>query len=154
MSKVAWIGLGVMGYPMAGHLRERGGHDVTVFNRTRDKAEHWAAEFGGSIAESPAIAALKVRIMSFFALGNDDHLRGCDAGTGRAPSRRLRNGAIAIDHTTASATIARELHARPKEKGAGFLDAPVSGGQAGAENGTLTDHGRRRSRQPSTRPSR
>ncbi len=136
MSKVAWIGLGVMGYPMAGHVRERGGHDVTVFNRTREKAERWVAEFGGSVAESPAIAALNANYV-VFCVGNDDHLRTVTQGPDGAFST-LQNGAIAIDHTTASAAIARELHGAAEERGAGFLDAPVSGGQSGAEHGTLT----------------
>jgi 3-hydroxyisobutyrate dehydrogenase len=135
MSKVAWIGLGVMGYRMAGHLR-KSGHDVTVFNRTRDKAERWASEFGGSVAESPAIAALNAHY-AVFCVGNDEHLRSVTQGPDGAFST-LRNGSIAIDHTTASATIARELYAAAKERGASFLDAPVSGGQSGAENGTLT----------------
>lgn len=136
MSKVAWIGLGVMGYPMAGHLRERGGHELVVFNRTREKADRWVAEYGGSVAESPAKAAEYASFV-FFCVGNDEHLREVTLGPDGAFAT-LRNGAIAIDHTTASASIARELHGAAKAKGAGFLDAPVSGGQSGAENGTLT----------------
>jgi 3-hydroxyisobutyrate dehydrogenase len=136
MSKVAWIGLGVMGHPMAGHVRERGGNEVVVFNRTRAKAERWAAEFGGTVAESPAIAAQNASFV-VFCVGNDAHLREVTLGPEGAFAT-LKKGAIAIDHTTASASIARELYAKAKSKGAGFLDAPVSGGQTGAENGTLT----------------
>jgi 3-hydroxyisobutyrate dehydrogenase-like beta-hydroxyacid dehydrogenase len=136
MSKVAWIGLGVMGYPMAGHLRKRGGHDVTVFNRTRERAERWAEEFGGTVAPSPAAAAEDADFV-FFCVGNDDHLRAVTLGPDGA-FKTLRKQAVAVDHTTASATIARELHAAAVARGAGFLDAPVSGGQSGAENGTLT----------------
>ena len=136
MSKVAWIGLGVMGYPMAGHVRRRGGHEVVVFNRTREKAERWVAEFGGALAETPAIAAINADYV-VFCVGNDEHLRAITRGIDGAFTT-LQKGAIAIDHTTASATIARELFAAAKERGAGFLDAPVSGGQSGAENGTLT----------------
>jgi 3-hydroxyisobutyrate dehydrogenase-like beta-hydroxyacid dehydrogenase len=121
---------------MAGHVRERGGHDVVVFNRTRAKSEHWAAEFGGTIAPSPAIAAQNADYV-VFCVGNDAHLREVTGGHDGA-LRALKRGAIAIDHTTASASIARELHAAAKERGAGFLDAPVSGGQSGAESGTLT----------------
>ena len=136
MSKVAWIGLGVMGYPMAGHLKTRGGHDVTVFNRTRAKAEAFIAQFGGRLAATPAEAADGADFV-FTCVGNDQHLREVTLGSNGAFAS-LKPGAIAVDHTTASATIARELHATAKARGAGFLDAPVSGGQAGAENGTLT----------------
>jgi 3-hydroxyisobutyrate dehydrogenase-like beta-hydroxyacid dehydrogenase len=136
MSKVAWIGLGVMGYPMAGHLRTRGGHEVTVFNRTRATATRWADAFGGAVADSPAEAARDADFI-FTCVGNDAHLRDVRLGAGGAFSG-LKSGAIAIDHTTASASIARELHAAAKERRAGFLDAPVSGGQSGAESGTLT----------------
>jgi 3-hydroxyisobutyrate dehydrogenase len=136
MSKVASIGLGVMGYPMAGHLATRGGHDVTVFNRTRAKAEAFVAEFGGRLAATPAEAARGADFV-FTCVGNDQHLREVTIGSNGAFAL-LKPGAIAVDHTTASATIARELHATAKARGAGFLDAPVSGGQAGAQNGTLT----------------
>ena len=136
MSKVAWIGLGVMGYPMAGHVRERGAHEIAVFNRTRAKAEHWVVEFGGMVADSPAMAAQDAGFV-VFCVGNDEHLREVTLGPDGA-FKTLKEGAIAIDHTTASAKIARELYAAAKERGAGFLDAPVSGGQSGAENGTLT----------------
>jgi 3-hydroxyisobutyrate dehydrogenase-like beta-hydroxyacid dehydrogenase len=136
MSKVAWIGLGVMGYPMAGHLKTRGHHDVVVFNRTSAKAEAWVAEFGGKLAPTPAAAAQDADFI-FTCVGNDNDLRAVTLGPDGAFST-LKPGAVAIDNTTASAEIARELHAAAKSKGAGFLDAPVSGGQSGAENGTLT----------------
>jgi len=136
MSKVAWIGLGVMGYPMAGHLKMRGHHDVVVFNRTRKRAEAWVAEFGGTAARTPAAAARDADFI-FTCVGNDDDLRQVTLGPDGAFSA-LKQGAVAIDNTTASAEIARELHAAAKERRAGFLDAPVSGGQSGAEGGTLT----------------
>jgi len=136
MSKVAWIGLGVMGFPMAGHLTTRGGHDVVVFNRTRAKAEAFVARFGGKAAGSPAEAADGADFV-FTCVGNDDDLRAVTLGADGAFAA-LGQGAVFIDHTTASATIARELHAAAGEHGAGALDAPVSGGQSGAENGTLT----------------
>jgi len=136
MSKVAWIGLGVMGYPMAGHLKMRGHHDVVVFNRTHKRAEAWVAEFGGTAAHTPAAAARDADFI-FTCVGNDDDLRQVTLGPDGAFSA-LKQGAVAIDNTTASAEIARELHAAAKERHAGFLDAPVSGGQSGAEGGTLT----------------
>jgi 3-hydroxyisobutyrate dehydrogenase len=136
MSKVAWIGLGVMGFPMAGHLRTRGNHDVVVFNRTRKKAEDWFARFGGRLAETPAAAATGADFV-FTCVGNDDDLRAVTLGPD-GTFAALRPGVVYVDHTTASATIARELHAAAKARGAGALDAPVSGGQSGAENGTLT----------------
>jgi len=136
MSKIAWIGLGVMGYPMAGHLKTRGGHDVTVYNRTRNRADAWVAQFGGRAAATPAEAAREAELV-FACVGNDQDLRQVTLGQGGAFAA-LKPGAVFIDNTTASATIARELHTAAKSKGAGFLDAPVSGGQAGAENGTLT----------------
>ena len=136
MSKVAWIGLGVMGYAMAGHLKMRGHHDVVVFNRTRKRAEAWVAEFGGTAARTPAAAARDADFI-FTCVGNDDDLREVTLGPDGAFSA-LKQGAVAIDNTTASAEIARELHAAAKERRAGFLDAPVSGGQSGAEGGTLT----------------
>ena len=136
MSKVAWIGLGVMGYPMAGHLKTRGHHDVVVFNRTSAKAEAWVAEFGGRLAPTPAAAAQDADLV-FTCVGNDNDLRAVTLGP-EGTFSPLKPGAVAIDNTTASAEIARELHAAAKSKGAGFLDAPVSGGQSGAENGTLT----------------
>ncbi len=136
MSKVAWIGLGVMGFPMAGHLKTRGGHDVVVFNRTRAKAEAWVAQFGGRLAATPAEAAEGAAFV-FTCVGNDHDLREVTLGRNGAFGA-LGHGAIFVDHTTASATIARELHDAAKTRGAGALDAPVSGGQSGAENGTLT----------------
>lgn len=136
MSKVAWIGLGVMGYPMAGHIRRKGGHDVTVYNRSGAKAEKWVAEFGGKAAATPAEAADGADFV-FACVGNDDDLRAVTTGTNGAFAA-LKSGAIFIDNTTASADVARDLHDAAKAKGAAFLDAPVSGGQAGAENGVLT----------------
>ena len=136
MSKVAWIGLGVMGYPMAGHIREKGGHDLIVYNRTAAKAQKWADQYGGETATTPAEAAKDANIV-FICVGNDDDLRQVTTGTDGAFSA-LKDGAIVVDCTTASANVARELYAVAKDKGAGFLDAPVSGGQAGAENGKLT----------------
>jgi len=136
MSKVAWIGLGVMGFPMAGHLKTRGGHDVVVFNRTRAKADAFLAQFGGRLAATPAEAAEGADFV-FTCVGNDDDLRAVTLGRNGA-FEALGIGAIFIDHTTASARIARELHAAATERGASALDAPVSGGQSGAENGTLS----------------
>ncbi|MEE9313691.1 MAG: NAD(P)-dependent oxidoreductase [Rhizobiaceae bacterium] len=136
MANVAFIGLGVMGYPMAGYLKNKGNHDVTVFNRTQSKAEKWAAEYGGKFAATPADAAKDADFI-FCCVGNDDDLRSVTTGENGA-FHTIKAGAIFIDNTTASATIARELAAVAKEKGFGFLDAPVSGGQAGAENGVLT----------------
>jgi 3-hydroxyisobutyrate dehydrogenase len=135
MIKVAWIGLGVMGYPMAGHIN-RNGHDVTVFNRTRQKAEKWVSEHGGVHAATPAEAAAEADFV-FTCVGNDEDLRSVTLGADGF-YRWMKPGAIHVDHTTASAEIARELHEVAKSSGAGALDAPVSGGQAGAENGTLT----------------
>jgi 3-hydroxyisobutyrate dehydrogenase len=136
MSKVAWIGLGVMGFPMAGHLKTRGHHDVVVFNRTRAKADAFLAQFGGAIASTAAEAAQGAAFV-FTCVGDDDDLREVTLGRDGAFGA-LGNGAIFVDHTTASARIARELHAAATERGANALDAPVSGGQSGAENGTLT----------------
>lgn len=136
MSKVAWIGLGVMGYPMAGHIREKGGFDLVVYNRTAAKADKWAGQYGGETAATPAEAARDADFV-FICVGNDTDLRAVTLGPDGAFSA-LKNGAIITDNTTASADIARELYAAAKDKGAGFLDAPVSGGQAGAENGALT----------------
>ncbi|HZP09703.1 NAD(P)-dependent oxidoreductase [Methyloceanibacter sp.] len=136
MSKIAFIGLGVMGFPMAGHLKTRGGHDVVVFNRTRKKAEDWVARFGGRLAATPAEAADGAEFV-FTCVGNDEDLRSVTLGP-QGAFRSLGKGAVHIDHTTASAKIARELHAAAKALGAGALDAPVSGGQSGAESGTLT----------------
>lgn len=136
MAKVAFIGLGVMGYPMAGHLKSKGGHDVSVFNRTAAKAEKWASEFGGTAAARPAEAAKDCDFV-FCCVGNDDDLRSVTTGIGGA-FETVKSGAVFIDNTTASAEVARELRAAADAKGFGFLDAPVSGGQAGAENGALT----------------
>jgi 3-hydroxyisobutyrate dehydrogenase len=136
MAKVAFIGLGVMGYPMAGHLKVRGGHDVTVYNRTAAKAEQWATAFGGRTAATPAEAA-KDQDFVFACVGNDDDLRSVTTDENGA-FETLGSGAIFIDNTTASAEVARELYSAARAKGAHFIDAPVSGGQAGAENGVLT----------------
>ncbi|MEQ8283222.1 MAG: NAD(P)-dependent oxidoreductase [Parvibaculum sp.] len=135
MGKVAFLGLGVMGYPMAGHLR-KAGHDVTVYNRTAAKAARWTDEHGGASAATPKDAARDAEIV-FACVGNDDDLRQVTCGSDGAFDGMAR-GAVFVDHTTASATIARELHALAATKGIGFVDAPVSGGQAGAENGVLT----------------
>ena len=136
MSKVAWIGLGVMGFPMAGHIRTKGRHDLTVYNRTAAKAEEWMGKFGGRTAVTPAEAAKDADFV-FCCVGNDEDLRSVTTGQNGA-FQTLRPGAVFIDNTTASADVARELYAVAKAKGAAFLDAPVSGGQAGAENGLLT----------------
>jgi 3-hydroxyisobutyrate dehydrogenase len=135
MSKIAWIGLGTMGFPMAGHLKTRG-HDVTVFNRTRAKAEAWAARFGGKAVPTPAEAAQGADFV-FTCVGNDDDLHAVTLGPDGVFAT-LGQGAVFVDHTTASAKIARELYDAAKQQGASALDAPVSGGQSGAENGTLT----------------
>jgi len=136
MSKVAWIGLGVMGYPMAGYIREKGDHDLVVYNRTTAKADKWAEQYGGETAATPAEAARDADFV-FICVGNDDDLRDVTLGPDGAFTT-LKEGAIAVDNTTASADIARELYQAAQDKSAGFLDAPVSGGQAGAENGVLT----------------
>lgn len=136
MSKIAWIGLGVMGFPMAGHIRTKGGGDLTVYNRTAAKADEWVAKFGGRTAATPAEAARDADFI-FSCVGNDDDLRAVTTGPAGA-FEALKSGAVFIDNTTASADVARELYAAAQAKGAGFLDAPVSGGQAGAENGALT----------------
>jgi 3-hydroxyisobutyrate dehydrogenase len=136
MAKVAFLGLGVMGYPMAGHLKVRGGHEMTVYNRTAAKAEQWAAEFGGRVAATPAEAA-KGQDFVFSCVGNDEDLRSVTTGKNGA-FEAIAAGAVFIDNTTASAEVARELYAAARAKDAHFIDAPVSGGQAGAENGVLT----------------
>ena len=136
MAKVAWIGLGVMGYPMAGHIRKKGGHDLTVYNRNSAKAEAWAKQHGGKAAPTPAEAAKDADFV-FCCVGNDNDVREVTLGP-KGAFNGMRKGAIFIDNTTASANIARELYAAAKDKGFDFLDAPVSGGQAGAENGVLT----------------
>ncbi len=133
--KLAFLGLGVMGYPMAGHLA-RAGHQVTVFNRTAPKAAKWVEAFGGTRAATPAAAARGAEIV-LMCVGNDDDVRAVIVGADGALSG-MAAGAILVDHTTASAQVAREMHAAAAAKGVAFLDAPVSGGQAGAENGKLT----------------
>ncbi|MFN4355278.1 NAD(P)-dependent oxidoreductase [Parvibaculum sp.] len=135
MSRVAFIGLGVMGFPMAGHLAGAG-HDVTVFNRTAVKAEAWMKAHGGASAATPKAAANGAEII-FACVGNDDDLREVTVGPDGA-FHGMGAGAIFVDHTTASAAVARELHAAAAARGIAFIDAPVSGGQAGAENGVLT----------------
>jgi len=136
MAKVAFLGLGVMGFPMAGHLRAKGGHDVTVYNRTAAKAEQWVAKYGGKSAKTPKEAAAGQDFV-MACLGNDNDLREVMLGQNGAFAGTAK-GAVLVDHTTASAEIARELHAEAKKHGFDFIDAPVSGGQAGAENGVLT----------------
>jgi 3-hydroxyisobutyrate dehydrogenase len=135
MAKVAFLGLGVMGYPMARHLKSKG-HEVTVYNRTTEKAQKWASENGGRVGKTPREAAEGQEIV-FSCVGNDDDLRQVVVGQDGA-LEGMKSGALFVDHTTASAAVARELHGKAKEKGIGFVDAPVSGGQAGAENGVLT----------------
>jgi len=135
MAKVAFLGLGVMGYPMAGHLLKKGGHDVTVYNRTAAKAQQWAKEYGGKHATTPRDAAKDCDFV-MMCVGNDDDVRSVVYGDNGGLAG-MKKGAILVDHTTASATVAREVHAKAKEKGIGFVDAPVSGGQAGAVNGQL-----------------
>jgi 3-hydroxyisobutyrate dehydrogenase-like beta-hydroxyacid dehydrogenase len=134
--RAAWIGLGVMGYPMAGHLVTRGSVDMTVYNRTGAKAAKWVETFTGRAAVTPAAAAKDADVV-FACVGNDDDLRQVTIGSDGA-FNSMKPGALFIDHTTASASVARELHAAAKARGLGFVDAPVSGGQAGAENGMLT----------------
>ena len=135
LSKIAFLGLGVMGFPMAGHLR-REGHDVIVYNRTPATAAKWIGIYGGSNASTPREAS-EARDFVFACVGNDDDLRAVTLGESGAFAG-ITAGAVFVDHTTASATIARELDREAKSQGFGFIDAPVSGGQAGAENGQLT----------------
>src|SRR3954470_5742150 len=135
MVKAAFLGLGVMGYPMARHLKTKG-HEVTVYNRTIAKAEKWVSEQGGKLAKTPRAAAGGQDIV-FACVGNDNDLREVTLGPDGA-FRGMGKGSVFVDHTTASAEIARELHTQGKERGFDFIDAPVSGGQAGAENGILT----------------
>jgi len=134
MAKVAFLGMGVMGYPMAGHLKAKG-HEVTVYNRTTAKAEAWAQEHGGAFAESPAEASKGCDFV-MACVGNDDDLRSVVYGDAGALAT-MKDGAIFVDHTTASANVAREIAEKAAAQGVGFVDAPVSGGQAGAENGQL-----------------
>jgi 3-hydroxyisobutyrate dehydrogenase len=136
MAKVAFLGLGVMGYPMAGHLKSKGGHEVTVYNRTAAKAEKWVAQFGGKSAATPKAAA-EGQDFVMACVGNDNDLREVTLGANGA-FQAIGKGKVFVDHTTASATIARELHAAGKKAGFDVIDGPVSGGQAGAENGVLT----------------
>ncbi len=136
MTKVAFLGLGVMGFPMAGHLKTKGGCDVVVYNRSAAKAKAWVEKFGGASAPTPREAAKDCDIV-FACVGNDDDLRSVVLGENGALAG-MKKGSIFVDHTTASAEVARELHAAAAKLGIGFIDAPVSGGQAGAENGVLT----------------
>ena len=133
--KVAFIGLGVMGYPMAGYI-SKAGHNVTVFNRTTSKADNWLKEYKGSKADTPAKASEGADFV-FTCVGNDNDLREVTFGD-NGIFKTIKQGSVYIDNTTASATIAREIYDYSKKNGFGFLDAPVSGGQAGAENGALT----------------
>jgi 3-hydroxyisobutyrate dehydrogenase len=133
--RTAFIGLGVMGYPMAGHLA-RAGHEVTVYNRTPAKAERWVSEFGGRSARTPAAAASEADVV-LACVGRDDDVRAVTLGVEGAFSS-IRKGAVFVDHTTASATLARDLAASAGKRGFGFVDAPVSGGEQGAKNGQLT----------------
>ena len=136
MAKVAFLGLGVMGFPMAGHLVVKGGHEVTVYNRTAAKAQAWADKFGGRTAPTPREAAAGQDFV-MACVGNDDDLRAVTIGADGAFAA-MSPDAIFVDHTTASAEVARELDAAARQRGFHFVDAPVSGGQAGAENGVLT----------------
>ncbi|MEI2686820.1 MAG: NAD(P)-dependent oxidoreductase [Cypionkella sp.] len=135
MARVAFLGLGVMGYPMAGHLAAKG-HQVTVYNRTAAKAQAWVAQHGGSFATTPAAAARGAELV-MSCVGNDDDLRAVCLGPEAAFAGMVR-GAVFVDHTTVSAAVTRELSGAAKDLGIGFVDAPVSGGQAGAENGVLS----------------
>ncbi len=136
MAKVAFLGLGVMGYPMAGHLKAKGGHEVTVYNRNAAKAEQWVKQHGGRRAATPKEAA-EGQDLVMMCVGNDNDVREVAIGPNGAAAG-MRKGAVLVDHTTASAEIARMLYAQAKEHGFDFIDAPVSGGEAGAVNGVLT----------------
>jgi 3-hydroxyisobutyrate dehydrogenase len=136
MAKVAFIGLGVMGFPMAGHLVNKGKHDVTVYNRNSAKAKAWTEKFGGRAAPTPKEAAQGQEFV-MMCVGNDNDIRSVTLGADGVLAG-MKAGGVLVDHTTASAEIARELDAEAKKRGFGFVDAPVSGGQAGAENGVLT----------------
>ncbi|WP_323775629.1 NAD(P)-dependent oxidoreductase [Leisingera sp.] len=135
MAKIAFLGLGVMGYPMAGHL-QAAGHEVTVYNRTEAKAKAWAAEHGGKFGATPRAAAVGAEFV-MACVGNDDDLRSVCLGSDGAFAG-MGEDAVFVDHTTVSETVTRELHGAAKEKGVFFVDAPISGGQAGAENGGLS----------------
>ena len=134
-TRVAFLGLGVMGFPMAGHLA-KAGHSVTVYNRSAEKAKAWVAEFGGTVAATPAEAAKQADIV-FCCVGNDDDLRSVVLGP-QGAFAGMTKGSLFVDHTTASAEVARDLATQAKSLGVSFIDAPVSGGQAGAVNGLLT----------------
>ena len=136
MANVAFLGLGVMGYPMAGHLAAKGGHRVTVYNRTKAKADQWVAQHGGKSAATPKEAAVGQDIV-FACVGADDDVRAVCTGPDGA-FQSMAKGTIFVDHTTASAEVAREMYSAAKAAGLHFIDGPVSGGQAGAENGALT----------------
>jgi len=136
MTRAAFLGLGTMGFPMAGHLVTRGRLDVTVYNRTAARAQQWVDRFGGARAATPQEAAAGCDFV-FLCVGNDDDVREVALGRDGA-FHALKPGAVFVDHTTASAEVARELHRQARARGFDFLDAPVSGGQAGAENGVLT----------------
>jgi 3-hydroxyisobutyrate dehydrogenase len=135
LAQVAFLGLGVMGYPMAGHLKSKG-HRTTVYNRAASKAERWAAQYGGARAATPREAA-ETSDFVFACVGNDEDVRAVTLGADGAFAG-MKKGAVFVDHTTASARVARELHSEATKRGLHFIDAPVSGGQAGAENGALT----------------
>jgi 3-hydroxyisobutyrate dehydrogenase/2-hydroxy-3-oxopropionate reductase len=141
MSKVAFIGLGVMGFPMAGHLKAKG-YDVIVYNRTGEKADAWAQKHGGKSAPTPAAAAKDADFVMTM-VGNDKDVEEVILGKDGVLAG-MKKGSVLVDHTTASADVARKVYAAAKEKGVPFIDAPVSGGQAGAENGKLTVMCRRR----------
>mgnify|MGYP000856042361 FL=1 len=132
--KLAFLGLGVMGFPMAGHL-QKAGHSVTVYNRNAEKSAKWAANYGGATAPTPREAAAGADVV-LMCVGNDNDVRSVVYGNDGALAG-MKAGAVLVDHTTASAALARELDAAAKAQGKGFVDAPVSGGQAGAENGKL-----------------
>jgi 3-hydroxyisobutyrate dehydrogenase len=136
MAKVTFLGLGVMGFPMAGHLKSKGGHEVTVYNRNTAKADKWVAQYGGRKVATPKEAATGQDFV-MMCVGNDHDVRQVALGSNGAYDG-MGKGTVFVDHTTASAEIARELHAEAKKRGFDFIDAPVSGGQAGAENGVLT----------------
>jgi len=136
MARVAFLGLGVMGYPMAGHLKNKGGHEVTVYNRSAEKAAKWVAQHGGRSAATPREAAAGQDFV-MMCVGNDNDVREVALGTDGAFAG-MPKGTVFVDHTTASAEVARELYAAAKKDGFDFVDAPVSGGSAGAENGVLT----------------
>jgi len=136
MAKVAFLGLGVMGYPMAGHLKNKGNHEVTVYNRTASKAAKWVSEYGGRTSPTPKAAA-EGQDLVMCCVGNDNDLRQVTLGPEGA-FQGMKRQSVFVDHTTASAEIARELYEQAKKRGFAFVDAPVSGGQAGAENGVLT----------------